>query len=109
MRDTLLLKDPKRTHISEAYRYYAEPFGAAPDPERVEAEWRTGKFQTEPWHHGLNLSMLRQRVWMRLLTRNTGPQRPHFLWNIFNFSDSAALHCRRQGKRTFTQLGAASS
>ena len=37
LRDTLLLKDPKGAHVSEAYRYYTEPFGPAPDPERAEA------------------------------------------------------------------------
>lgn len=109
LRDTLLLKDPKGAHISEVYRYYTEPFGTAPDPERVEAEWRAGKFRPGPWHRSLNLGMLHQRVWMRLPVRNTEPQRLRFLWSIFNFSDSAALYCRRQGERTFTQLGAASS
>jgi signal transduction histidine kinase len=46
---------------------------------------------------------------MRLTVRNTEPQRLRFLWSIFNFTDSAALYCRRPGETRFTQLGAASS
>jgi signal transduction histidine kinase len=109
VRDTLLLKDPKGPHISEAYRYYTQPFTVTPDPEQVEAQWRAGKFKTGPWHKTLNLGLLHERVWMRLTVRNTEEQRLRFLWSIFNFTDSAALYCRRQGEATFTQLGTASS
>ncbi|WP_460616819.1 sensor histidine kinase [Hymenobacter ruber] len=110
LRDTLLLKDPKGVHISEAYRYYTEPFGPAPaDPERAEAAWRAGRFRPGPWHEPLNLGLMHRRVWMRLPVRNTEPQRLRFLWSIFNFTDSAALYCRRAGEAKFTRLGAASS
>ncbi|QJX46076.1 hypothetical protein HMJ29_03625 [Hymenobacter taeanensis] len=109
VRDTLLLKDPKGPHISEAYRYYTEPFTLAPNPERAEAQWRLGKFRSGPWHKTLNLGLLHERVWMRLTVRNTEDQRLRYLWSIFNFTDSAALYCRRQGEARFTQLGAASS
>ena len=102
LRDTLLLKDPKGAHISEAYRYYTEPFGLAPDPARAEAAWQAGKFRPGPWHETLNLGLLHERVWIRLPARNTEPQRLRFLWNIFNFTDSAALYCRRTGQATFT-------
>ena len=93
LRDTLLLKNPKGVHILEGYRYYTKPFGTAPDPERVKTEWQVGKFRPGPRHHGLNLGMLHQRV--RISIRNTEPRRLRFLWSIFNFFDSAALHCRR--------------
>lgn len=109
LQDTLLLKNPKGVHISEAYRYYTEPFTAAPNPEQVEAQWRAGKFQPGPWHQPLNLGMLHERVWMRLAVRNTELQRLRYLWSIFNFVDSATLYCRRQGETTFTALGTASS
>ncbi|MCC3154904.1 7TM diverse intracellular signaling domain-containing protein [Hymenobacter sp. BT770] len=109
LRDTLLLKDPKGVHISEAYRYYTEPFGVPASPEQAEAQWRAGKFRPGPWHKTLNLGIMHRRVWMRLPVRNTEPQRLRFLWSIFNFTDSAALYCRRQGETTFTRLGAASS
>ncbi|MFD2721232.1 7TM diverse intracellular signaling domain-containing protein [Hymenobacter monticola] len=109
LRDTLLLKDPKGAHISEAYRYYTEPFGAAPDPERAEAAWRAGHFQPGPWHKTLNLGLLHQRVWLRLPVRNTEARALRFVWSIFNFVDSAALYCRRPGEARFRQLGAASS
>ncbi|RYU84307.1 sensor histidine kinase [Hymenobacter persicinus] len=109
VRDTLLLKDPKGPHISEAYRYYTEPFSTPPDPERVEALWRAGKLQPGPWHKTLNLGILHERVWMRLVVRNTDPERLRFLWSIFNFADSAALYCRRTGETKFTRLGAGSS
>ncbi|MDB5236572.1 MAG: hypothetical protein JWR44_3565 [Hymenobacter sp.] len=109
LRDTLLLKDPKGAHISEAYRYYTEPFDTLPSPERAEAAWRAGKFRPGPWHKTLNLGMLHQRVWMRLPVRNAESQRLRFLWSIFNFTDSASLYCRRQGETTFRRLGASSS
>ncbi|TGE10080.1 sensor histidine kinase [Hymenobacter fodinae] len=109
VRDTLLLKDPEGPHISEAYRYYTEPFTVAPDPERAEAQWRAGNFRPGPWHKTLNLGFLHERVWMRLTVRNTEALRLRFLWSIFNFTDSAALYCRRQGETRFTRLGAASS
>ncbi|WP_233454717.1 sensor histidine kinase, partial [Hymenobacter negativus] len=110
LRDTLLLKDPKGAHISEAYRYYTEPFGSTPaDPEHAEAAWRAGRFRPGPWHKTLNLGLMHRRVWMRLPVRNTEPQRLRFLWSIFNFTDSAALYCRRAGEAKFTRLGAASS
>ncbi|TGD81299.1 sensor histidine kinase [Hymenobacter wooponensis] len=109
VRDTLLLKDPKGPHISEAYRYYTEPFSRAPDPEQAEAQWLAGKFRAGPWHKTLNLGLLHERVWMRLTVRNTEAERLRFLWSIFNFTDSAALYCRRQGEAKFTLLGAASS
>ncbi|MFC7667475.1 7TM-DISM domain-containing protein [Hymenobacter humi] len=107
--DTLLLKDPKGAHISEAYRYYTEPFDVPPDPEQAEAQWRAGKFRPGRWHKTLNLGLMHRRVWMRLPVRNTEPQRLRFLWSIFNFTDSAALYCRRQGETKFTRLGTASS
>lgn len=107
--DTLLLKDPKGPHISEAYRYYTEPFTSAPDPEQAEAQWRAGKFRPGPWHKPLNLGLRHERVWMRLVVQNTEPERLRFLWSIFNFVDSAALYCRRQGETKFTRLGAASA
>ena len=109
VRDTLLLKDPDGPHISEAYRYYTEPFGAAADPERAEQAWRAGRFQPGPWHKTLNLGVLHQRVWMRLVVRNTDPKTLRFFWSIFNFADSAALYCRRQGETRFTRLATASS
>ncbi|WP_201985664.1 sensor histidine kinase [Hymenobacter rubidus] len=109
MRDTLLLKDPKGPHISEAYLYYTEPITLPPDPERAEAAWRAGRFRPGPWHKPLNLGLLHERVWMRLTVRNTDPERLRFLWSIFNFTDSAALYCRRPGDSTFARLGAASS
>lgn len=109
VRDTLLLKDPKGPHISEAYRYYTEPFSNHPDPELVEAQWRAGKFRPGPWHKTLNLGLLHERVWMRLTVRNTEAQRLRYFWSIFNFTDSAALYCRRQGETHFTQLSSSSS
>jgi signal transduction histidine kinase len=109
VRDTLLLKDPKGPHISEAYRYYTEPFTVAPDPEQVEARWRAGRFRAGPWHKTLNLGLLHERVWMRLTVRNTEAQRLRYFWSIFNFTDSAALYCRRPGETRFTQLAASSS
>ncbi|MCC2546771.1 histidine kinase [Hymenobacter sp. BT175] len=109
VRDTLLLKDPKGPHISEAYRYYTEPFEVAPNPEQAEARWRDGKFKTGPWHKTLNLGTVHERVWMRLAVRNTEAQRLRFVWSIFNFTDSAALYCRRQGETRFTRLAAGSS
>ncbi|MBD2714513.1 hypothetical protein KBK19_05660 [Microvirga sp. STR05] len=109
VRDTLLLKDPKGPHISEAYRYYTESFDIVPDPEQAEAQWQAGKFKTGPWHKTLNLGLLHERVWMRLVVRNTESQRLRYLWSIFNFTDSAALYCRRQGETRFRRLGAASS
>ncbi|WP_139925732.1 7TM diverse intracellular signaling domain-containing protein [Hymenobacter sp. DG01] len=109
LRDTLLLKDPKGAHISEAYRYYTEPFTEPVNPEQVEAQWRAGKFRAGPWHKPLNLGLRHERVWLRLTVRNTDTLRLRFLWSIFNFTDSAALYCRRQGEATFRQLGAASS
>jgi signal transduction histidine kinase len=109
LRDTLLLQDPKGSHISEAYRYYTEPFALPPDPQRVEAQWAAGKFRPGPWHKTLNLGLLHERVWMRLPVRSTLSQRQRFLWSIFNFADSAVLYCRRQGETRFTRLGAASS
>jgi signal transduction histidine kinase len=109
LRDTLLLKDPKGPHISEAYRYYAEPFRVAADPEHAEAQWRAGKFRPGPWHKTLNLGLRHERVWMRLPVRNVDSLRLRFLWSIFNFTDSAVLYCRRPGETTFTRLGAASS
>ncbi|MDO7850586.1 sensor histidine kinase [Hymenobacter convexus] len=108
-RDTLLLKDPKGAHVSEAYRYYTEPFGPAPDPEHAEAQWRAGRFRPGPWHKTLNLGLMHQRVWLRLPVRNTEARRLRYLWSIFNFADSAALYCRRAGETTFAHLGAASS
>lgn len=107
--DTLLLKTPESPHISEAYRYYTEPFSTKPDPEQVEVQWQAGKFRPGPWHKTLNLGILHKRVWMRLAVRNTEPQRLRFLWSIFNFTDSAALYCRRQGETKFTQLAVSSS
>ncbi|MBD2723332.1 sensor histidine kinase [Hymenobacter armeniacus] len=109
LRDTLLLKDPKGAHLSEAYRYYTEPFGPAPDPERAEAQYRAGRFRPGPWHKTLNLGLLHRRVWLRLPVRNTEARRLRFLWSIFNFTDSAALYIRRPGATRFTRLGAASS
>jgi len=109
LRDTLLLKDPKGAHISEAYRYFTEPFGQPADPDQAEQQWQAGKFRPGPWHKTLNLGVLHQRVWMRLVVRNTDAKRLRFLWSIFNFADSAALYCRRQGDAHFTRLGAASS
>ncbi|MFC6222843.1 7TM diverse intracellular signaling domain-containing protein [Hymenobacter artigasi] len=109
LRDTLLLKDPEGADISEAYRYYTEPFGPAPDPERAEAAWRAGRFRPGPWHQPLNLGLMHRRVWIRLPVRNTEPLRLRFLWSIFNFTDSAALYCRRAGEAKFTRMGAASS
>ena len=109
LRDTLPLKDPKGPHISEAYRYYTEPFGVAPNPEQVEARWRAGQFRPGPWHKTLNLGLMHQRVWMRLPVHNVDSLRLRFFWSIFNFTDSAALYCRRRGETTFTRLGAATS
>ncbi|GAB3305325.1 sensor histidine kinase [Hymenobacter tenuis] len=109
LRDTLLLKDPKGPHISEAYRYYTEPFSVPPDPNQVEAQWRAGKFKPGPWHKTLNLGLLHERVWMRLTVRNTEAQRLRYFWSIFNFTDSAALYCRRQGETTFKKVAASSS
>ena len=111
LRDTLLLTadEDAQAHISEAYRYYTEPFSVAPDPEQVEAQWRAGRFRAGPWHKPLNLGTLYQRVWMRLPVRNADAQRQRFLWSTFNFTDSAALYCRRAGETKFTRLGAASS
>ncbi|WP_170934812.1 sensor histidine kinase [Hymenobacter gelipurpurascens] len=109
VRDTLLLKDPKGPHISEAYRYYTEPFTTSPDPEQAEAQWRAGKFRPGPWHKTLNLGLLHERVWMRLTVRNTEAQRLRYFWSIFNFTDSAALYCRRQGEACFTQLATSTS
>ncbi|MBF9238692.1 hypothetical protein I2I05_14905 [Hymenobacter sp. BT683] len=108
-RDTLLLKDADEPHVSEAYRYYTEPFSVPPNPEQAEAQWRAGKFRPGAWHKPLNLGTLHQRVWMRLPVRNTAAERLRFVWSIFNFTDSAALYCRRQGETRFTRLGAASS
>jgi signal transduction histidine kinase len=109
LRDTLPLKDPKGPHISEAYRYYTEPFDVAPNPEHVEAQWRAGKLQSGPWHKTLNLGLRHERVWMRLAVRNTDSMRLRFFWSVFNFTDSAALYCRRAGETKFTKIGAASS
>ncbi|MBF9219615.1 sensor histidine kinase [Hymenobacter ruricola] len=109
LRDTLLLKDPEGAHLSEAYRYYTEPFGLAPDPERAEAHWRVGHFRPGPWHKTLNLGLLHRRLWIRLPVRNAEARRLRFVWGIFNFADSAALYCRRPGETRFTRLGAASS
>ncbi|MDO7844921.1 7TM diverse intracellular signaling domain-containing protein [Hymenobacter sp. M29] len=109
LRDTLLLKDPEGPHLSEAYRYYTEPFGIAPGPEQAEAQWRAGRFRPGPWHKTLNLGLLHQRVWLRLPVRNTEARRLRFVWGIFNFADSAALYCRRPGETTYTRIGAASS
>lgn len=107
--DTLLLKDPKGPHLSEACRYYTEPFTEPVNLERVEAQWRAGRFRAGPWHKTLNLGLLHERVWLRLVARNTDTLRLRFLWSIFNFADSAALYGRRQGETTFRQLGAATS
>ena len=104
LRDTLPLKDPKGPHISEAYRYYTEPFGTPASPEHAEAQWRAGKFRPGPWHKTLNLGLRHERVWMRLPVRNADSLRLRFLWSIFNFTDSAALYCRRRGETTFTRL-----
>ncbi|HEX8327395.1 MAG TPA: 7TM diverse intracellular signaling domain-containing protein [Hymenobacter sp.] len=109
LRDTLLLTNPEGAHVSEAYRYFTEPFEVAPDPEHAEAQWRAGKFRPGPWHKTLNLGLLHERVWIRLPVRNVDTERLRFLWSIFNFTDSAALYCRRLGQATFTRLGAASS
>ena len=109
LRDTLPLKDPKGPHISEAYRYYTEPLGLPPSPARAEAAWQAGRFRPGPWHKTLNLGLRHERVWLRLVARNTDPERLRFLWSIFNFTDSAALYCRRQGETRFVRLGAASS
>jgi hypothetical protein len=46
---------------------------------------------------------MHRRVWMRLPVRNTEPLRLRFLWSIFNFTNSAALYCRRAGKAKFTR------
>ncbi|MBX0291134.1 hypothetical protein K3G63_11820 [Hymenobacter sp. HSC-4F20] len=107
--DTLLLKDPKGPHISEAFRYYTEPFTTPATPEQVETQWRAGNFRPGPWHQTLNLGLLHERVWLRLVVRNTDTLRLRFLWSIFNFTDSAALYCRRQGETRFRLLSAASS
>ena len=109
VRDTMLLADADEPHVSEAYRYYTEPFTTTPDPEHAEAQWQAGKFQPGPWHKPLNLGLMHKRVWMRLTVRNTELQRMRFLWSIFNFTDSAALYCRRAGEAKFTRLGAATS
>lgn len=107
--DTLPLKDPKGPHLSEACRYYTEPFDRPPDPEHAEAQWRAGRFRPAPWHRTLNLGLLHERVWLRLAVRNTDPQRLRFLWSIFNFADSAALYGRPAGAARFRRLAAASS
>ncbi|WP_045688287.1 7TM diverse intracellular signaling domain-containing protein [Hymenobacter sp. AT01-02] len=107
--DTLLLKDPKGPHVSEAYQYYTEPFATPINPEHAEAQWRAGKFQSGPWHQTLNLGLRHERVWIRLMVRNVDSLRLRFLWSLFNFADSAALYCRPQGTTHFTRLGAASS
>lgn len=109
VRDTLLLKDPKGPHISEAYRYYTEPFSTPVNPEQVERQWRAGRFQPGPWHKTLNLGLRHERVWIRLVVRNTDPERLRFVWSLFNFADSLALYMQRQGETGFTRLGAASS
>ena len=109
MRDTLPLKDPKGPHVSEAYRYYTEPFDVAPDPEHVEAQWRAGMLLPGPWHKTLNLGLRHERVWLRLVVHNADSLRLRFFWSVFNFTDSAALYCRRTGDTKFTKIGAASS
>ena len=109
LRDTFLLQDPESAHVSEAYRYYTEPFGAPADPERAEAQWQAGRFRPGPWHKPLNLGRMHRRVWLRMTVRNAETQRLRFLWSIFNFADSAALYCRRQGETKFTRLGISSS
>ncbi|GAA4348829.1 hypothetical protein GCM10023185_05100 [Hymenobacter saemangeumensis] len=109
LRDTLLLKDPKGVHISEAYRYYTEPFEVAPSPEQAEARYQEGRFQPGPWHKTLNLGIRHERVWLRLPVRNTEAQRLRFVWSIFNFVDSAALYVRRQGDPNFIRLATGSS
>ncbi|WP_317196148.1 7TMR-DISMED2 domain-containing protein [Hymenobacter siberiensis] len=82
------------------------PSGPAHDPERTEAAWRAGRFRPGPWHKPLNLGLMHRRVWMRLPVRNTEPLRLRFLWSIFNFTNSAALYCRRAGKAKFTRPAA---
>ncbi|WP_167851932.1 sensor histidine kinase [Hymenobacter elongatus] len=108
MLDTLYLEGENHTHVSEAYRYYTEPFSVAPSPERADSLWRAGAFQTGVWHRALNLGFLHQRVWLRIAVANTSPQRSRYVWSIYNFTDSATLYSRTQPGGPFRQVASSS-
>ncbi|MCB2407147.1 sensor histidine kinase [Hymenobacter lucidus] len=106
--DTLYLDGENHTHVSEAYRYYTEPFSVAPSPERADSLWRTGAFGPGRWHKALSLGFLHQRVWQRIAVANTSAQRSRYVWSIYNFTDSATLYFRAQGGQSFQTITASS-
>ncbi len=106
--DTLYLHQTNGAHLSETYRYLAEPFAAPATPAHADAQWQAGRFRPGPWHRTLNLGLRHQRVWLRLAVANTLPDRNRFVWSLYNFTDSATLF-QRQANGQFAQVVVASS
>ncbi|SHK33439.1 sensor histidine kinase [Hymenobacter psychrotolerans] len=107
--DTLFLVESNGNHLSETYRYLTEPFSAPPTPQHADSLWQAGRFGPGPWHRTLNLGFVHQRLWLRLVVKNTLPAPTRFLWSIYNYTDSATLYGRRPGETQFRRLAAASS
>jgi signal transduction histidine kinase len=107
--DTLYLQQSNGAHLSETYRYCTTPFSSPATPRHADSLWRAGAFGPGPWHQTLNLGFAHRRVWLRLVAKNTLPERTRFLWSVYNYIDSATLYCRRPGERAFRRVAAASS
>lgn len=107
--DTLYLVESNGNHLSETYRYLTEPFTAPATPQHADSLWQAGRFGPGPWHRTLNLGFVHQRLWLRLVAKNTLPTQARFLWSIYNYTDSATLYGRRQGETRFRRIAAASS
>ncbi len=92
--DTVLLRRQTADPLLRGYTYALEPFGAGPaDPARADALWRAGRFRPGPTNdRPLNLGFRHQRLWLRVVVRNTLPDRTRFVWSFYCFLDSAVLY-----------------
>lgn len=98
--DTVQLTGHSSDELLRGYHYALDPFAgpasegpARADPARAEALWRAGHFRPGPTNdRPLNLGFRHQRLWLRVVVRNSLPDRTRFVWSFYCFLDSAVLY-----------------
>ena len=65
---------------------------------RAAALWEAGRFRRVPPGRVIQAGFTQDRLWLRAVVVNTLPQRTRFVWNLYEFVDSAALFVQPNGR-----------
>ena len=96
--DTLRLEyitpGPWMPYFQQCLDGFAQPGTGA----RAAALWAAGRFRPVPPGRIIQAGYTQDRLWLRAVVLNTLPQRTRFVWNLYEFVDSAALFVQPEGR-----------